>query len=190
MYNIVSVSNRGLCDDFFGQLKKISAAGIPIILREKDLSEAEYEQIARRIMEFCPDVILHTFLNTAERLGCKRIHLPMHIFRAADLSEFETVGASIHSVEEAVEAQKLGASYITAGHIFATNCKKGVEPRGLDFLKSVCGAVEIPVLAIGGIAPENARSVMDAGASGMCVMSGFMQCGDVKEYLDLFGGFR
>lgn len=52
------------------------------------------------------------------------------------LSKFKTIGTSAHSVEEAIEAQKLGATYISAGHIFATDCKKDLPPRGLEFLKN------------------------------------------------------
>lgn len=70
----------------------------------------------------------------------------------------------------------LGATYITAGHIFATDCKKGVPPRGLDFLSSVCSFVNIPVYAIGGISPVNAQKAIDAGAEGVCIMSGLMTC--------------
>ena len=68
----------------------------------------------------------------------------------------------------------LGASYVTGGHIFATDCKKGVPPRGLDFLKAVCSSVNIPVYAIGGINGDNINSVLNAGASGACIMSGLM----------------
>lgn len=184
MYDVIAVSNRALCNDFLGQLKKINGEGIPVILREKDLSEREYETLAKQVMAFCPDVILHTFINTARKLGCKRIHLPMNILRTADLTEFDVVGASIHSAQEAAEAQNIGASYVTAGHIFATDCKKGVEPRGLDFLRNVCEAVTIPVFAIGGMTPENAPSAIDAGAAGICIMSGFMRCEDVGKYME------
>ena len=50
-----------------------------------------------------------------------------------------------------MEAERLGAAYVTAGHIFTTDCKKGLPPRGLDFLKNVCDAVTIPVYGIVGI---------------------------------------
>lgn len=183
MYNIISVSNRGLCADFLARLKEIHNLGIPIILREKDLSENAYEQLAKQVLEFAPDVILHTFLNAARELNVKKIHLPMHVLKSADISDFDTVGASVHSAREAVLAESLGASYITAGHIFKTDCKKDLEPRGLEFLKEVCNSVEIPVYAIGGITPENAKSALDAGAKGVCVMSGLMTCGDAREYI-------
>ena len=63
----------------------------------------------------------------------------------------QRLGISIHSVEEAKEAEQLGASYLTAGHIYATDCKRGLPPRGLGFLKEVCREVSIPVYGIGGI---------------------------------------
>ena len=81
---------------------------------------------------------------------------------------------------------------MTAGHIFATDCKKGLPPRGLDFLKNVCDAVEIPVYAIGGIniassddstaynampdiSVPRLAEVMECGAAGGCIMSGMMR---------------
>ena len=88
-----------------------------------------------------------------------------------------TTGCSIHSVEEAVEARNMGASYITAGHVYVTDCKKGLAPRGLDFLKNVCDSVDIPVYAIGGINIYDGRreEVKKYGAAGSCIMSGMMK---------------
>lgn len=88
-----------------------------------------------------------------------------------------TTGCSIHSVEEAVEARNMGASYITAGHVYVTDCKKGLAPRGLDFLKNVCDSVDIPVYAIGGINIDGGRreEVKKYGAAGSCIMSGMMK---------------
>ena len=83
-------------------------------------------------------------------------------------------------------AEKLGCTYITAGHGFATDCKKGLAPRGLDFLQAVCRAVDLPVWAIGGITPENFPSVRAAGARGGCVMSGLMTCADPAALLERF----
>ena len=184
MYKIISVSNRALCGDFKKRIKEITRMGIDVILREKDLSETEYEALAKELM--CPQLIMHTFADSAKRLGCGRIHLPMSVLRKTDLSGFETVGASVHSSEEAAEAQALGASYITAGHIFSTDCKKGVPPRGTEFLRKVVNSVSIPVYAIGGINAENTEKVLEAGAQGICVMSGLMQCENAEKYLKKF----
>jgi thiamine-phosphate pyrophosphorylase len=74
-------------------------------------------------------------------------------------------------VEEALRAQNAGATYLLAGHIFATGCKPGVPPRGLAFLQEVCQASALPVYALGGIDAANARACIQAGAKGVCVMS-------------------
>ena len=107
-------------------------------------------------------------------LSISRIHLPLSMLTKELCAEFQTVGASVHSIEEAQKAERLGASYIIAGHIFATDCKRNLAPRGLEFLNNVCRSVKIPVYAIGGITPDNLRDVLNAGAAGACVMSGLM----------------
>ena len=122
--------------------------------------------------------VLHYYPESAKKLGVRAIHLPMPLLRSLDDRDkeyFDEIGASTHSVEEAVEAQKLGATYITAGHVFATDCKKGVPPRGTYFLRQVCESVKIPVYALGGICDENQQMCMDAGAAGVCRMSDFMR---------------
>ena len=93
------------------------------------------------------------------------------------LNDFRMVGSSIHSPEEAIRAQKAGAAYVTAGHVYVTDCKKGLPPRGLEFLKEVCTKVTIPVYAIGGIhaGTGQIQEVMDCGASGGCIMSEMMR---------------
>ena len=80
-------------------------------------------------------------------------------------------------MEDARKAQRLGATYITAGHIYTTDCKKGLPPRGTDFLQDVCRAVNIPVYAIGGIKPDKTQlaEIQECGASGGCIMSGMMK---------------
>ena len=96
---------------------------------------------------------------------------------------FEKIGVSCHSVDDALEAERLGAAYITFGHVFATDCKKGLEPRGIEALRKVCEAVKIPVYAIGGINCENIGLVFENGAGGACVMSGFMKCESVNDFM-------
>ena len=195
MSEIICVTNRTLCrEDFLTRLERIAAchpAGI--ILREKDLSPDEYQALAAQVMALCAryDVpcILHSFVDAALALQAEAIHLPLQILREMTLeqkAQFRTIGASCHSAEEALEAQHLGCTYITAGHVFETACKKDLPGRGLDFLKTVCKRVSIPVYAIGGISAGNMRSVRGAGANGACVMSGLMRCEDPKTYLASF----
>ena len=146
MSDILCVTNRNLCrEDFLQRIEKI-AENRPkgIILREKDLSEEEYKTLAEKVLNCCKkyDVpcILHSFVDAAMELGAENIHLPLHILREMDEKTKETfkiIGASCHSVEEAQEAERLGCTYITAGHVFVTDCKKGLAPRGLEFLRKV-----------------------------------------------------
>ena len=101
---------------------------------------------------------------------------------------FIDLGASCHSVEDALEAQALGCTYITAGHIFETDCKKGLPGRGLDFLRNVCAVVELPVYGIGGIDSDNIALVRHAGAGGACLMSSVMVTEDVAGLMKAVEG--
>ena len=62
--------------------------------------------------------------------------------------------------------------------MFPTACKLGLEPRGTDFIESVCRSVDIPVYAVGGITPDNVGKVFSAGAAGACAMSSMMTSED------------
>lgn len=191
MYKILAITNRHLCNnDFLSQIENICALNknkleiesVSIVLREKDLSEKDYKELAIKVLNVCKknntECILHTYYNIAKELNCKKIHLPLYVLKDNPniYKEFNDVGVSIHSESEAIEAMNLGATYITAGHIFATDCKKGVPPRGLSFLSTICSSVNIPVYAIGGISPANTQEVMMTGAEGICIMSGLMTC--------------
>lgn len=195
MCNVLCVTNRLLCGkDFLSRIESLAKAQPKgIILREKDLSASEYKSLAKAVLEICKKhgtaCILHGFADTAIELGVTNLHLPLHMLRElsqADRSSFTVLGASCHSAEEAIEAEALGCTYIIAGHIFDTDCKKGAPGRGLEFLEQVCDSVSLPVYAIGGINAENAGQSINAGAKGVCVMSGVMACSDPQEYLEKF----
>lgn len=183
--NVIAVTNRKLSSrPFLEQMERVCKLHPrAVILREKDLSEEEYAELAVQILTLCKQYqvpcMLHTYLETARKLQHPYIHLPLFLLRenSENLGDFLAVGCSVHSVEEAKEAQKLGATYLTAGHIYTTDCKKGLPPRGLDFLREICNAVTIPVYAIGGIhaGTRQIQEVMDCGASGACIMSEMMR---------------
>ncbi|APC38924.1 thiamine phosphate synthase [Clostridium estertheticum] len=198
MYKLLAITNRHLCNnDFLQQIQSICSLNekntmiksVSIVLREKDLSENDYKNLATKVLEICKEnnteCILHTYYKVARELNCKKIHLPLHVLKSKPdiCNEFNEVGVSIHSVNEALEAVNLGATYIIAGHIFATNCKKDVPPRGLNFLSSVCSSINIPVYAIGGILPANAQKAINAGADGVCIMSGLMTCENPRVFM-------
>ena len=154
-----------------------------MILREKDLPEPSYKELAKQAMALCAAegvrCILHTFVGTAKELDSKAVHLPLALLEKStgELRAFEVIGASVHSKEEALRAEQLGATYLSAGHVFATECKPGLAPRGLEFLGEVAGAVKIPVYGIGGVKLDKGQleELLKAGAAGGCVMSSFMR---------------
>lgn len=185
MYDkMLAVTNRYLCGepDFLKQIRKVASLPVAgIILREKDLLEEEYERLAKEVLKICRSAgrkcILHSYPAAAKRLEAEYLHVPIQMLRQMPelTKEFREVGVSVHSLQEAQEAEKLGAAYVIAGHIFATDCKKGVPPRGLEYLREICGGVNIPVYGIGGITRENLPEVLKTGAAGGCMMSGFMR---------------
>ncbi|HPZ44097.1 MAG TPA: thiamine phosphate synthase [Bacillota bacterium] len=191
---LICVTNRKMCqDDFLERLDQI-AQGKPlaILLREKDLSLAEYKRLAESVRDIClkhgVPLIINKYKEAAADLKCYALHLSMPDLRKYrnEIKKFSCVGASVHSVSEAEEAERLGAAYLIAGHIFPTECKKGVPPRGLSFLRDVCSAVEIPVYAIGGITEDRVKDVLGAGARGVCVMSEAMTCSHPAELASRF----
>ncbi|MCI5900469.1 MAG: thiamine phosphate synthase [Hominisplanchenecus sp.] len=191
-FQIVCVSNRHLCpEEIGGRIYRLLEAGADmVILREKDLSEAEYLQFARSILPCLPPdwksrIVLHHFPGASKALSHPFIHLSLWQLKEQPeiRHSFSRIGVSVHSIQEAKEAESLGADYITAGHIFDTACKSGLPGRGLSFLHEVCKSVAIPVLAIGGISPENIQEIRQAEASGACIMSSCMQCPDPEAYL-------
>lgn len=175
------ITNRKLCqDDFMERIRELGYRRDieKIILREKDLSTAEYGAMAAKCQEICRDtgmpLVVNTFVQAAEYLGLPEVQVsfPLMEQNKGIFEKFPTVGVSVHSLGEARAAQEAGASYLIAGHIFPTDCKRGVPARGLGFLRDICAETAIPVYAIGGISPANLPQVLAAGG---CMMSGFMR---------------
>ncbi|AWW27310.1 MULTISPECIES: thiamine phosphate synthase [unclassified Acetobacterium] len=176
---LICITNQKLCtDDFENRIDKI-ASGKPyaIMLREKELSETDYQELAIKVKEICErhqvNLIINQDIATAQRLNVGAVQVSIDEMRRHGemLKKFDRVGVSVHTVEQAREAQALGADYLIAGHIFPTECKKNLPARGLRFLKEVCDGVTIPVFAIGGISEVNYKIALMAGAKGVCIMS-------------------
>jgi len=155
-----------------------------VILRAKSLDKAAYRTLALQAQQSCKvtgiPLILHSDWQLAHNLGISKLHLPLALLR--QISEYERayftwLSTSVHSVGEAQEAQALGATVLIAGHIYTTQCKAGLAPRGLGFLQNVCSAVNLPVYAIGGISFDASQhaELQANGARGACVMSAYMR---------------
>ena len=151
-----------------------------IVLREKSMPLADYEKIAREFVKICRENCVISVISHHKELAMEleSDELQLSIDEIRDDPEIvkrvRRVCVSVHSVDEAKEAQSLGASSVTVGHIFTTECKKGVPERGLDFLKDVIDSVDIPVYAIGGIDIDVIDDIYHTGASGVCLMSTMM----------------
>ena len=186
---VICVTHRLLCpDDFLERLDRIAAQHpYAIVLREKDLSESEYEALARGCLRICQKhdvpLNLNSQIAVARRIDCDGIHLPFHLLlqHKNELEDFSRVGVSLHSPEEAAQLADTPATYVQAGHVFPTECKVDVPPRGLSFLHAVCQATDLPVFGIGGITAERYPAVLQTGAAGACIMSGLMTCNDVAQ---------
>ena len=195
------ISNRKLCENenlekqiekiFLAYEKKIILKNFEIVsftLREKDLDENEYLNLVEKIYPICKkhkiNLILHQNydLNLDDKYMIEGLHLSYEIFKSLNknireglIKKYKRIGVSIHSLDEAKEAESLGATYVVAGHIFETDCKKDLKPRGLKFVEDLSSVLTIPIFAIGGIDEKNSQSIINSGAFSVCMMSSLMK---------------
>lgn len=185
---LICVTQRSACPDDFLTRMGLIAAQKParIILREKDLSPEDYEALAQKLLPICEKYGVPLMCNGQVPgfavPGCGA----QLSFQNRDLPVSGEFGVSVHAPEEAAALQKSNAAYLIAGHVFPTDCKKGVPARGLEFLEKVCQNARQPVYAIGGMTPERVPSVLQAGAAGYCVMSALMKAPDPVRLIQEF----
>lgn len=183
--NIIGVTNRNLCEDFYKRIDEISRSNLKyLILREKDLDDDELLLMAKRVKSILSNcsikLIINNNINVANKVNSYGVHLSYKDFLKNNHKSFKgIVGVSVHSFEEAIDVERKGADYIIYGHIYETNCKKGLKPRGLEELKKICAAINIPVYAIGGISEKNYYDVLRCGVSGVAIMSSLMMGKDL-----------
>ena len=196
-----TITNRKLCENenLEKQIEKIFSAYkrkiiledfevVALTLREKDLYKNEYLKLVEKIYPICQkyriDLILHQNydLRLDNKYNVEGLHLSYNTFKSLNknireelIKKYKKIGVSIHSIDEAKEVENLGANYVVAGHIFKTDCKKDLEPRGLKFIQELSLILTIPIFAIGGINQENSHLVINNGAFGVCMMSSLMK---------------
>ncbi|MCC5912429.1 MAG: thiamine phosphate synthase [Clostridiaceae bacterium] len=158
-----------------------------IILREKDLSFEALLPIAKEIKQATEKArklfIVNGNLQVAKAVDAGGYHSGFYDFVEKQPDYKGRLGVSIHSVEEAITAAEQGCDYILSGHVFPTDCKKGLEPRGINFIEAIKKAVDTPVVAIGGITIDNVHKVMKAGANGIAIMSSVMEAEDPAMFI-------
>jgi thiamine-phosphate pyrophosphorylase len=160
------------------------AAGLPAVqVREKDLGAGELATLCRRlraptrahdallIVNDRVDVALATGADAVQRTGAS---LAIDDIRALAGTRLR-IGASVHSLDDAVEAEAKGADWVVFGPVYDTPSKRRYgAPQGLDALAKVTGRVRLPVLAIGGITPERVSEVRAAGARGVAAIAAIL----------------
>jgi thiamine-phosphate pyrophosphorylase len=171
-------------------------------LREKDLSETDLITSATRLMDvmrprgakllvnvgrFVDD---DTAMLVAASPGVDGFHVPDDIellVRFRDLFPSLLLGASTHSPDGVRAARDAGADFVCFGPVFATASKKGHGvPQGLEALTTACKDAGVPVFAIGGVTPDNARSCLDAGAHGVAAIGAIMTASSVRTAVRRF----
>ncbi|HHB2168062.1 thiazole tautomerase TenI [Bacillus sp. SI2] len=149
-------------------------------IREREKSTKElYEGVESLLKKGFPPskLVINDRIDIAILLNIPRVQLG---YRSTDVRSVKEkfsylhVGYSVHSLEEAVEAFKSGADSLVYGHVFPTECKKGVPARGLEEISDIARSLSIPIIAIGGITPENTKDILASEVSGIAVMSGIV----------------
>lgn len=184
--------------DLVGVVVECLAAGLPAVqVREKDLSAAELAALCRRLREPTRErralLIVNDRADVALAVGADAVQRTHSSLAVAEIREIVDkrlrIGASTHAPEEALAAEAEGADWIVFGPIYDTPSKQRFgAPQGLRALERVAAAVRIPVIAIGGIAPERVPEVRRAGAHGVAAISALLTAdspGDAtKRFLD------
>jgi thiamine-phosphate pyrophosphorylase len=183
---------------------RVAAAGADWIqLREKDYSGREWSELVKqclqRVRQANPAtrVFVNDRLDVALARGAGGVHLSENGLPVAEACRLRDqyfaergekreffVGVSCHSLGAALGAARAGADYIYFSPIFSTPSKANYgPPQGVERLERICKSVDIPVIAIGGIAPENARSCLAAGAAGVAAIRMFQEAENLANAL-------
>jgi len=151
------------------------AAGLPAVqVREKDLGARELALLCRRIRGLTLDTRALLIVNDRVDVALAATSLPVEDIRAVADKRLR-IGASVHSLPDALQAELEGADWLVFGPVYDTPSKRMYgPPQGLDKLARVAAAVRIPVVAIGGITPERVGEVRRAGARGVAVVSAIL----------------
>jgi thiamine-phosphate pyrophosphorylase len=165
------------------------AGGANVVqLREKDLPSGDLYDLATSLRAALAGralLLVNEQADVALAAGADGVHLPERGLPGKAVREMVgdkcIVGRSVHSVDAAVRAEQEGADFVEVGTIYETASKPGAAPAGVELVDAVARAVQVPVVAIGGITPENVAEVIEAGADGVAVIGSTMDADDPKQ---------
>lgn len=189
---LYAVTDRAWAADEDALMDQIAAAidgGAGIVqLREKHLDHDAFLKEAERFVALCREKgvvsIINDAVDIAAAVGADGVHVGQSDLAAGRAREVlgpdKLIGVSAHSVEEALAAQAAGADYLGVGAAFVTGTKADAAPISRDTIRAITAAVDIPVVAIGGISRDNITELAGCGLDGVAVVSALFAQKDVK----------
>lgn len=177
-------------ETLYSQVEKALEGGATFVqLREKHLDHDAFLQEAKEIKELCAKYqvpfVLDDDVELALEVGADGVHVGQSDMEAGDvrakLGEDKIVGVSAQTVEQALLAQERGADYLGVGAVFPTSSKDDAVEVDHEMVKAICEAVDIPVIAIGGITKDNVQELSGCGLCGIAVISAIFAKPDIKK---------
>lgn len=175
-------------ESLYSQVKKAIDGGVTFVqLREKELAQEAFYKEALEIQALCREKNIPFVINDnvalAKEIDADGVHVGQEDMEAGDVRSLlgpdKIIGVSAHSVEEALLAEKRGADYLGVGAAFSTNSKKDVSCISHETIRDICQAVQIPVIAIGGINETNIEELKGTGICGVAVISAIFAKKDI-----------
>lgn len=173
----------------YEQVEEALKGGATFIqLREKDLTEEEFLEEAKKIQQLCKKYrvpfIINDNVKLAKEIDADGVHVGQSDMEALDvraqLGEDKIIGVSARTVEQALLAEKHGADYLGVGAVFQTGTKTDAREVEHSVLKEICSKVHIPVVAIGGITEDNVKELSGSGINGVAVISAIFAQNDIE----------
>ena len=174
----------------YEQVEEAIKGGVTFVqLREKKLDEENFLDEALDIQNLCRkyDIpfVINDNVEIAKKIDADGVHVGQRDMGAANvrvmLGDNKILGVSAQTVEQAVLAEQQGADYIGVGAVFPTGSKADAEYVSYETLKEICEAVNIPVVAIGGISAGNVLTLKGSGISGIAVISAIFAAEDIES---------
>lgn len=174
----------------YSQVEAAIKGGATFIqLREKEMDEESFLKEAREIKELCSrykvPFVINDNVEIAARMGADGVHVGQKDMEAGNvrkrLGADKIIGVSAQTVEQAKKAEEQGADYLGVGAVFPTGSKADAVEVGPERLKEICSAVDIPVIAIGGISSGNVDQLGGTGICGIAVISAVFAQDDTEE---------
>lgn len=160
-----------------------------IQLREKDLNEEDFLRESIEMAALCKKYKVPFLINDNVEIAIKchadGVHVGQKDMAASQVRQRVgkdmIIGVSAHSVEEALEAVKSGADYLGVGAVFSTSTKADAEVLSRQVLRDICSAVDIPVVAIGGISKTNISQLSGTGVDGVALVSAIFAAENIED---------